>query len=71
VHQQQLNVLGVADEEGLVAGGHHVASLLVGAETDLIITSNISLQIPPSELNTISSAWECCPPGVGRNVPRA
>lgn len=35
VHQQQLDVLGVADEEGLVAGGHHVTGLLVGAIADL------------------------------------
>ena len=35
MHEQQLNVVGVADEEGLVAGGGHVAGLLVGAETDL------------------------------------
>lgn len=34
MHQQQLNILGVVNEEGLVAGGHHVTSLLVGAETD-------------------------------------
>jgi hypothetical protein len=35
VHHQQLNVLDVADEEGLVAGGHHEAGLLVGAIADL------------------------------------
>lgn len=35
VHQEELNVLGVVDEESLVAGGHHVAGLLVGAITDL------------------------------------
>jgi hypothetical protein len=36
VHEQQLNVLSVVDEESLVAGRHHVAGLLVGTETDLI-----------------------------------
>lgn len=35
VHQQQLDVLDVVDDESLVAGGHHVAGLLVGAESDL------------------------------------
>ena len=35
VHQEELNVLGVVDEESLVAGGHHVAGLLVGSITDL------------------------------------
>lgn len=35
MHQEELDVLGVVDEESLVAGGHHVAGLLVGAITDL------------------------------------
>lgn len=35
VHQEELDVLGVVDEESLVAGGHHVAGLLVGTVTDL------------------------------------
>lgn len=35
MHEQKLDVVGVADEEGLVAGGHHVAGLLVGTETNL------------------------------------
>lgn len=35
MHQEELDVLGVVDEEGLVAGGHHVAGLLVGSITDL------------------------------------
>lgn len=34
VHEEELDVLGVVDEESLVAGGHHVAGLLVGTETD-------------------------------------
>ena len=35
VHEEELDVLGVADEEGLVAGGRQEAGLLVGAEADL------------------------------------
>lgn len=35
VHKEQLDVLDVADEESLVARGHHVAGLLVGAIADL------------------------------------
>ena len=35
VHHEELDVLGVVDEESLVAGGHHVAGLLVGTVTDL------------------------------------
>lgn len=34
VHEKELNVLGVLDEESLVAGGHHVLGLLVGAIAD-------------------------------------
>ena len=34
MHQQELNVLGVVDEESLVAGGHHVLGLLVGTVAD-------------------------------------
>ena len=35
VHEEELDIRDVADEERLVTGGGHVASLLVGAETDL------------------------------------
>jgi hypothetical protein len=37
VHEQKLNVLGVVDEESLVAGGHHVLGLLVGSVADLLM----------------------------------
>lgn len=35
MHKKKVDVADVVDEEGLVAGWHHVASLLVGTETDL------------------------------------
>ena len=35
VHEEEINVLGVVNEESLVAGGHHVLGLLVAAVTDL------------------------------------
>jgi hypothetical protein len=35
VHEQKLNILGVVDEESLVAGGHHVTGLLVASITNL------------------------------------
>jgi len=38
VHEQELDVLGVVDKEGLVARGHHVASLLVGTVANLLHT---------------------------------
>lgn len=37
VHEQKLNIVDVVDEEGLVAGGHHVAGLLVGTIANLQI----------------------------------
>ena len=45
MHEQKLNVLGVVDEEGLVAGGHHVAGLLVGTVTDLMYTLAVSIAV--------------------------
>jgi hypothetical protein len=39
VHEEELEVAGVVDEEGLVAGGHHVAGLLVVAVADLKATN--------------------------------
>jgi hypothetical protein len=35
VHEEEVNFADVVNEESLVAGGHHVAGLLVGAITDL------------------------------------
>ena len=35
VHEEEVEVTGVVDKERLVAGGHHVAGLLVAAVTDL------------------------------------
>jgi hypothetical protein len=35
VHEEELKVLDVVDEESLVAGGHHVTGLLVGTVADL------------------------------------
>ena len=35
VHEEKVNIGDVVDNESLVAGGHHVAGLLVGTVTDL------------------------------------
>jgi hypothetical protein len=35
VHEEKVELADVVDEESLVAGGHHVAGLLVGTVTDL------------------------------------
>jgi len=35
VHEEKLDVVGVLDEECLVARRHHMASLLVGTVSDL------------------------------------
>lgn len=36
VHEEEINVLSVVNEESLVAGGHHVSGLLVATVTDLL-----------------------------------
>ena len=38
VHEKKVNIAWVLNEEGFVAGWHHVASLLVGAEPNLDFT---------------------------------
>lgn len=57
VHEQEVEVAGVVDEEGLVAGGHHVAGLLVAAVADLCDVSRqySYLQTPtaPCEIPSI------------------
>lgn len=35
MHEEEIYVSGVIDEKSFVARGHHVASLLVGAKTNL------------------------------------
>lgn len=35
VHEEQVNVPGVVNQESLVPRWHHVASLLIGSETNL------------------------------------
>jgi len=47
VHKEEIDVAGVVYEESLVAGGHHVASLLVGTETNLRIPSAFVLSCDP------------------------
>lgn len=37
MHQEEVDIGRVVDEEGLVAGRHHVAGFLVGAVADLDI----------------------------------
>lgn len=41
VHEEKVNFADVVDEESLVTGRHHVASLLVGSETNLYPSSAI------------------------------
>lgn len=55
VHEKELNVLGVVDEESLVTRGHQVAGLLVATITDLTL-----------ELEYISFLAKIC-----SDVPRA
>lgn len=48
VHEEKFDVLGVLDEESLVAVGHKVTGLLVGAVTNL--QSNISPDTHDSDM---------------------
>jgi hypothetical protein len=36
MHQQQVDILDIPNEEGFMAGWHHVAGFLVAAISDLI-----------------------------------
>jgi hypothetical protein len=35
VHEEEVDISDIVDKESLMAGGHHMAGLLVGTETDL------------------------------------
>lgn len=41
MHKKELDLTNVVDEESLVARGHHVASFLVGSETNLHINASV------------------------------
>ena len=61
VHEEKVDVVRVLDEESLVAGGHQVARLLVGAVADLkfpsrICQSNCPQRIPISRCVSSSPA---------------
>lgn len=43
VHQEEVDIANVVDEESLVSGWHHVAGLLVGTESDLERTCQLLL----------------------------
>ena len=48
MHEEEVDFLDIVDKEGLMARGHHMASLLVGAETNLNrITLSAIDTIPP------------------------
>lgn len=67
VHEEELNVLGVVNEESLVAGGHHVAGLLVAAVTDLSsVLAFIHSQYIPNESTRYDSKLEVDQVVVGR-----
>ena len=45
MHEEEFDVSGVVNEEGLVARGHHVAGLLVGSKTNLNVLSELILAV--------------------------
>jgi hypothetical protein len=70
VHQEELDIVGVLNEEGLVARGHHVAGLLVGAIADLLCRQKRILSVrllavgETTQLDSginVRRAWPGCP----------
>lgn len=56
VHEEEVEVLDVVDEEGLVARRHHVASLLVGAVADLGHAQGTAETTADTVVNTLGLA---------------
>jgi len=54
VHEEEVDVSDVVDEESLVARGHHMAGLLVGAITD---RWHGSLSLESSSEGIINTLW--------------
>jgi hypothetical protein len=48
VHEEELDISGVVNQESFVAGWHHVASFLVGAKSDLQSSISPGAQCPQS-----------------------
>lgn len=63
VHQEQFNIVGVLDEERLVARRHHMAGLLVGTVSNLkpaqILVNSCSN--PRLQRTTVPRAWQPVP----------
>ena len=62
VHEEELDVLNVADEESLVAGGHHVAGLLVGAIADLNVAIEQVSRCPSFPASGVPADSNSVPP---------
>lgn len=60
VHEEELNVLGVVDEESLVTRGHQVAGLLVATITDLTLLLDM-IPILAKICSNVPRAWQWCP----------
>lgn len=60
VHEEELNVLGVVDEESLVTRGHQVAGLLVATITDLTLSLDM-IPILAKICSNVPRAWQWCP----------
>lgn len=56
MHEEEVEVLDVVDEEGLVARGHHVAGLLVGAVADLGHGDHATEATTDTAINTLGLA---------------
>lgn len=64
MHEEELDVTGVLDEEGLVAGGHHVLGLLVATISDLYRRNTLVFDTRCGDRHgmgwQVPRAWECC-----------
>lgn len=65
MHEEQVDVPDVVDEERLVAGRHHVARLLVGAVSDLGHGDGAAETPPHTRVDTLRLA----PAGVDTHEP--
>jgi len=54
VHEEEINLAGVFNEESFVAGRHQVSGLLVGAVTDL---GHCCLALEPPSHSVVNAFW--------------
>ena len=56
MHKQKVNISGVVDNEGFVAGRHQMPGFLVGTVSDLNHGTSVSLHLQQNDLPSINSS---------------